>query len=334
MKSQPTIFSGIQPSGELHIGHYFGAIKNWVALQNEYRAIFCVVDEHAITVPQEPEKLRERTLDIAALYIACGINPEKSLVFIQSHNQDHTQLGWILNTITPLGELERMTQFKDKSHATSNKEQGTLAGLLNYPTLMAADILLYQTDAVPVGEDQKQHVELARTLARKFNARYGQTFKEPKELIQKSGARIMALDDPTKKMSKSSPNAASFIGLLDTPEEIRRKIKIAVTDSGTEVRFSPTEKPAITNLMTIYHLVSGMHIKEIEKKFAGKGYGDFKKELGDILVEHLLPIKQKYYELKRDKQQMLQMLADGAKEAKEISGKTLADAKQKIGFLI
>lgn len=334
MANQPTIFSGIQPSGDLHIGHYFGAIKNWVTLQNDYRAIFCVVDEHAITVPQEPKKLRERTLDTAMLYIACGINPEKSLVFVQSHNQDHTQLGWILNTLTPLGELERMTQFKDKSHATSDKGQGTLAGLLNYPTLMAADILIYQTDAVPVGEDQKQHVELARTLARKFNSRYGQTFQEPKEFIQKSGARIMALDDPTKKMSKSSPNATSFIGLLDAPEEIRHKIKNAVTDSSTEVRFSPTEKPAITNLITMYHLASGMHIKEIEKKFAGKGYGDFKKDLGEVLVEHLLPIKQKYYELKRDKQQMLQILAQGAEESKKISGKTLADVKQKIGFLV
>lgn len=333
MPNQPTIFSGIQPSGELHIGHYFGAIKNWAALQNEYRAIFCVVDEHAITVPQEPKKLRERTLDVAALYIACGIDPEKSLIFIQSHNQDHTQLGWILNTLTPLGELERMTQFKDKSRETGDKKQGTLAGLLNYPTLMAADILLYQTDIVPVGEDQKQHIELARTLARKFNSTYGPTFKEPKELIQKSGARIMALDDPTKKMSKSSPNTANYIGLLDSPEEIRRKIKIAVTDSGAEVRFSPTEKPAITNLITMYHLASGLTIKEIEKKFAGKGYGDFKKELGDVLVKHLLLIKQKYYELKRDKKQILEMLAKGAMVAKEISGRTLADVKQKIGFL-
>lgn len=326
-----TIFSGIQPSGDLHIGHYFGAIKNWTALQNEYRAIFCVVDEHAITVPQDPEKLRERTLDVAALYIACGINPEQSIIFIQSHNPDHTQLGWILNTMTPLGELERMTQFKDKSEKIT--KEGIPAGLLNYPTLMASDILLYQTDLVPVGEDQKQHVELTRTLARKFNARFGPTFKEPKELIQKSGARIMALDDPTKKMSKSSPNAASFIGLLDSPDEIRRKIKIAVTDSDAEIRYDPTKKNAIANLMTMYHLVSGLSIKEIEKKFSGKGYGDFKKELSDVLTEHLLPIKKKYYKLRRDSQYMTQILAKGAKDAKEISGKTLADVKQKIGFL-
>lgn len=331
MPNQPTIFSSIQPSGELHIGHYFGAIKNWVALQNEYRAIFSVVDEHAITVPQEPEKLRARTLDIAALYIACGIDPEKSLIFVQSHNPDHTQLGWILNTMTPLGELYRMTQFKDKSG--ENQKESVSAGLLNYPTLMAADILLYQTDIVPVGEDQKQHIELARTLARKFNARFGQTFKEPKELIQKSGARIMALNDPTKKMSKSSPNTASYIGILDTPEEIKKKIKIAVTDSDTEVRFDPTQKPAVANLMVIYRLASDLSIKEIEKKFAGKGYGDFKRELGVVLTEHLLPIKKKYYEIRRDEKQMREMLARGAGAAKEISGKTLADVKQKIGFL-
>jgi tryptophanyl-tRNA synthetase len=331
MASQQTIFSGIQPSGDLHIGHYFGALKNWVALQNDYRAIFCIVDEHAITVAQEPEKLRERTLDTAILYIACGVNPEKSTIFIQSHNSDHTQLGWILNTITPLGELERMTQFKDKSEKIT--KEGISAGLLNYPTLMAADILLYQTDAVPVGEDQKQHIELTRTIARKFNARFGETFKEPKELIQKSGSRIMALDDPTKKMSKSSSNAASCINLLDTPEEIKRKTKIAVTDSGAEIRFDPTKKQAISNLLTIYHLASGISIKEIEKKFAGKGYGDFKAELGDVLVEHLLPIKKKYYELKRDERQMTQMLAKGAKNAQALSSKTLAEVKQKIGFL-
>ncbi|MDO8600736.1 MAG: tryptophan--tRNA ligase [bacterium] len=365
MKSQKTIFSGIQPSGELHIGHYFGAIKNWVTLQNEYRAIFCVVDEHAITVPQEPEKLRERTLDTAILYIACGIDPKKSTIFVQSHNPDHTQLGWILNTITPLGELERMTQFKDKAikpalSAISGKvisgvmspeemrgnltehtekvvreeiRKNIYAGLLNYPTLMAADILLYQTDAVPVGEDQKQHVELTRTLARKFNTRFGPTFKEPKELIQKSGARIMALDDPTKKMSKSSPNKDSYIGLLDTPDDIKRKIKIAVTDSGKEVHFDPEKKPAIANLISLYHLVSGLNIKEIEKKFNGKGYGDFKKELGDALAEHLTPIKKKYYELKRDKKLMEQILTKGTKDAKAISSKTLSDVKQKIGFL-
>lgn len=330
-EKQQTIFSGIQPSGDLHIGHYFGAIKNWVALQNEYRAIFCIVDEHAITVPQEPEKLRERTLDIAMWYLAAGIDPKRSIVFVQSHNQDHTQLGWMLNTITPLGELERMTQFKDKS--VKMKKAGIPAGLLNYPTLMAADILLYQTDAVPVGEDQKQHVELARTLARKFNGRFGTTFKEPKEMIQKSGARIMSLQDPAKKMSKSDENKNSVIGLLDSPDDIRQKIKIAVTDSGTEIIFSPEKKPAIANLLTIYSLFSDMPIKEIEKKYKDKGYGEFKKDLGDIAVAHLEPLQKKYRALKKNPEKIQSILREGAVSAKQISSKTLTEVKQKIGFL-
>lgn len=331
MESQETVFSGIQPSGELHIGHYFGAMKQWVALQNEYRAIFCIVDEHAITVPQDPENLRERTLDIAISYLSAGIDPERSIVFVQSHNQDHTELGWILNTITPLGELERMTQFKDKS--AKMKKAGIPAGLLNYPTLMAADILLYQTDAVPVGEDQKQHVELARTLARKFNSRFGKTFKEPKELIQKSGSRIMSLQDPSKKMSKSDENKNSYLGLLDSPDDIRGKIKIAVTDSGKEIVFDHEKKPAIANLLTIYSLFSDMPIKEIEKKYKGKGYGEFKKDLGDVAVLHLEPFQKKYRALKKNPEQVVAIVREGAKSAKQISSKTLADVKQKIGFL-
>ncbi|MBU6414968.1 tryptophan--tRNA ligase [Patescibacteria group bacterium] len=331
MKSQQTIFSGIQPSGDLHIGHYFGAMKNWVALQNQYRSIFCIVDEHAITVPQDPEKLRERTLDIAMWYLAAGIDPKRSIIFVQSHNSDHTELSWILNTITPFGELERMTQFKDKS--SKMKKAGIPAGLLNYPTLMAADILLYQTDAVPVGEDQKQHVELARTLARKFNSRFGVTFKEPKELIQKFGSRIMSLQDPTKKMSKSDENKNSYIGLLDAPDDIRGKIKIAVTDSGKEIIFNQEKKPAIANLLTIFSLFSGLQIKDIEKKYKRKGYGEFKKDLGNIAVAHLEPLQQKYRALKKNPEQVKEILREGVKSAKQISSKTLADAKQKIGFL-
>ncbi len=325
------MFSGIQPSGDLHIGHYFGAIKNWVELQNKYQSIFCIVDEHAITIPQDPEKLRERTLDIVMLYLSAGIDPKKSIIFVQSHNQDHAELGWILNTLTPLGELYRMTQFKDKSKKMT--KAGILAGLLNYPTLMAADILLYQTVLVPVGEDQKQHVELTRTIARKFNTRFGETFKEPKEFIRKEGARIMSLQDPTKKMSKSDENKNSFIALLDSPNEIRQKIKIAVTDSGKEIVYEPKEKPAIANLLTTYSLFSGMTFKDIEKKFKGKGYGDFKKDLAELAVEKLAPLQKKYHAFKKDPEQIMEILHDGAQSAKQISSKTLSEVKQKIGFL-
>ncbi len=331
MISQQTIFSGIKPSGELHIGHYFGAIKNWVELQSQYRSIFCIVNEHAITIPQDPEKLRERTLDIAMLYLAAGIDPEKTIIFVQSHNQDHAELGWILNTLTPLGELYRMTQFKDKSEKM--KKAGIPAGLLNYPTLMAADILLYQTNLVPVGEDQKQHVELTRTLARKFNNRYGETFKEPKEFIHKESARIMSLQEPNKKMSKSDENKNSYIALLDSPEAIRQKIKTAVTDSNKEVIFDPKKKPAISNLLTIYSLFSGLSPKEVEKKYKGKGYGEFKKDLGDIAVLHLVPFQEKYHAFKKNPENVMAILHEGAKSAKKISSQTFADVKQKIGFL-
>lgn len=331
IQKKETIFSGVTPSGDLHIGHYFGAIKNWVALQNKYQSIFCIVDEHAITVPQEPEKLRERTLDIAMLYLSVGIDPKKAIIFVQSHNQDHTELGWILNTITPLGELYRMTQFKDKSQKMT--KTGIPAGLLNYPTLMASDILLYQTDLVPVGEDQKQHVELTHTIARKFNTRFGETFKEPKEFIRKEGARIMSLQDPTKKMSKSDENKNNYIALLDSPDEIRKKIKIAVTDSGKEIVYEPKEKPAIANLITIYSLFSGLAMKEIEKKYKNTGYGEFKKDLGELVVEKLAPLQKKYHAFKKNPEQIMKILHEGAKSAKQISSKTLTEVKQKIGFL-
>ena len=263
------IFSGVQPSGNLHIGNYLGAIKQFIKLQADADAIFCVVDLHAITVPQDPKILREKTLETAMLYLACGIDPEKSIIFIQSHVPAHTELSWILNTITPLGELERMTQYKEKSQNTKTKSQttGIMAGLLNYPTLMAADILLYQTDAVPVGEDQKQHVELTRSIAERFNNRFGQTFKTPKEILNNS-ARIMGLDDPTKKMSKSAESKNKYVAILEDPDEIRRKFKIAVTDSENKLGFDPSNRPAISNLLNIYSAFSDIPMNKVIQQYA------------------------------------------------------------------
>lgn len=327
---KPRILSGIQPSGNLHIGNYLGAIKQWLELQDEYEAFFCVVDEHAITVPQDPKELRENTLNLAMIYLAASIDPEKSTIFIQSHVPAHAELGWILNTMTPLGELERMTQFKDKQE----KQKEVYAGLFNYPTLMAADILLYQTDAVPVGDDQSQHVELTRSLAKRFNNRFGDTFKVPELLIQKETGRIRGLDDPTKKMSKSAVNANNYIALLDSPDEIRRKIKVAVTDSGKEVRYDETEKPAVSNLMRIYSSFGDMSLQQIEERYQGKSYADFKNDLGELLVEKLAPLQNRYHELAQDKKQVLNVLRTGADRANEIANRTLRDVQQKIGFLL
>jgi len=367
------LFSGIQPSGVLHIGNYLGAIKQWVELQDSHEAFFCVVDEHAITVPQEPEELRRNTLNTAMVYLAAGIDPEKSTIFVQSHVPAHAELGWILNTITPLGDLERMTQFKDKTrcprcnHSRKEHEKGELAmldqfkgkptpiyncgvpncgcvvpfgfeeidaGLLNYPVLMAADILLYQTDVVPVGEDQQQHIELARSLAKRFNNRLGETFRIPEGFIPKETARIMGLDNPTKKMSKSAASANNYIALLDEPDEIRRKIKIAVTDSGKEVTYDEEKKPAISNLMRIFGAFSGTSHQEIKDAYAGKSYADFKNDLAELLVEKLAPLQKKYHELARDKKQILGILDEGAERANNIAQKTLHEAQQKIGFLL
>lgn len=329
MKRQ-VVFSGIQPSGNLHIGNYLGAIKQFVALQNSCEAIFCIVDYHAITVPQNSEEFGKNILDVAKIYLASGIDPEKSIIFIQSHVPAHAELGWILNTVTPLGELYRMTQFKDK---TENKKQkdGVLAGLLNYPTLMAADILLYNTTHVPIGEDQKQHVEFTRMIAKKFNNRFGEFFVVPQALSQKETMRIMGLDNPEKKMSKSAASPNNYIALLDSPDEIRRKIKIAVTDSGKEIRYDKKEKPALSNLIDIYGAFFAMSHAEIENKFKNSGYAEFKKELGELLVEKLTPILKKYAELKDNK--VLEILKDGAKRAEKIASKTLADVKEKMGFI-
>ena len=325
------IFSGTAPSGNIHIGNYLGAIKQWVEMQNtgEYQNIFCVVDEHAITVPQDPAKLRSKILEVFTLYLALGIDPEKSIIFVQSSVSEHAELNWILSTITPVGELERMTQFKDKSQ----KQKNVLAGLLNYPTLMAADILLYHTNIVPVGEDQLQHIELTRTIARKFNSTFGETFAIPEPFINKEGKRIMGLDDPSKKMSKSAENTKNYIALLDSPETIREKIKAAVTDSASEIKYDMKNKPAVSNLLTIYSLFSGKAIAELEKEYEGKNYSVFKKDLAEVIIEGLSPIQKKYKELSANPDYLKKVLRDGAEKAKNIASQTMAEVRSKIGFL-
>lgn len=323
-----TIFSGIQPSGNLHIGNYVGAIAQWVKLQEETDAFFCIVDLHAITVPQDPKALREKVLDTAALYLACGINPKKSHIFVQSENPDHPYLAWLLNCITPLGQLARMTQFKDKS---LKQKEGTTAGLFDYPVLMAADILLYQTDEVPVGEDQKQHVELTRDLAEKFNRDFGQVFKIPKPLIQKETARIMSLQDPRAKMSKSDNDPLGTINLLDSEEQVREKIKKAVTDSGSEVKYGD-DKPAISNLLTIYSVFSGESPVETEASFKEKTYVDFKEELTKVVNKELKEIRENYKKIRNDEKALREILDEGAEYARSKSSQTVKEVKEKMGL--
>lgn len=333
--NKPIAVSGIQASGKLHIGNYIGAIKQFVELQDAYKMYAFVADLHAITVPQQPKELRKNIIDAAALYIACGLDPKNAVIFVQSHVAEHAELGWILNTLTPLGELERMTQFKDKGQGIIGRQ--VLAGLLNYPTLMAADILLYKPDIVPVGEEQLQHLELTRTLARKFNARFSDTFKEPRAYLKKGGARIMGLDDPNKKMSKSAPSPNNFIELLDTEAEIRRKIQIAVTDSGKEVKYNPEEKPAISNLLTIFSLMGGKEIKTLEKEYKSKSYSEFKKDLANLLVDKLLPIQIAYKKIMNPpaggEKKLMKVLEDGAKSARAVAQETMKEVRQKIGLL-
>ncbi len=324
------IFSGIKPSGELHIGHYLGAMRQWKELQQDNDAIFCIVDMHAITVPQEPEVLRKQIFDTAALYLASGIDPQKSIIFQQSDVPAHTELQWILNTLSPLGELERMTQFKDKKE----NAKGVYAGLLNYPTLMAADILLYGTEEVPVGDDQVQHIEFTRMIAEKFNNRFGETFTLPKPKLAKEGTRIMSLQDPSKKMSKSDPDQDSYINLLDDGATIMKKMKKAVTDSDKEVRFDPKNKPAISNLMTIYSAFSGKSYKEIEKAYEGKSYSEFKEMLAEILTHSLMPIQEHYKALAANPDEVKAVLVEGKERAAAIANQTLAAVYQKIGFTI
>jgi len=324
------VLSGIKPSGELTLGNYIGALKRFVADQDADDCFFCVVDLHAITVPQDPAELRRRSLDIAALYMAVGLDPEKSTLFIQSHVPEHSELSWILSCITGFGELRRMTQFKDKS-AKGGEGQAT-AGLFTYPVLMAADILIYRADRVPVGDDQKQHLELTRDLAQRFNARFGETFVVPEPAIPKHGARVMDLQDPAAKMSKSEESPNGTIGLLDPPEAVRKKIKSAVTDSGREI-VAHKDKPAITNLLEVYSAVDGRSIGELESDYDGKGYGDFKADLAEAVVAFLDPIQKRYAEIAGDAGALQRVLESGARKAQAVASGTLAAVKDAVGFV-
>ena len=322
------IFSGIQPSGELTLGSYMGAIRNWNALQAEYDCVYCIVDLHAITVRQDPAQLRRRCLTQLAQYVACGLDPEKCILFIQSHVPEHAELSWILGCYTQFGELSRMTQFKQKSQQHADN---ITAGLFTYPVLMAADILLYQADAVPVGADQKQHVELCRDIAQRFNGVYGDTFTIPEPLIPAVGARIMSLSAPENKMSKSDPDGC--VNLLDRPEDIRRKFKRAVTDSETAVRYDPENKPGVSNLLTIYSAASGKTIAEAEAEFDGQGYGAFKTAVGDAVVELFRPIREESEKLLSDKAYLETLYRQGAERARAVAGRTLRKVHRKLGFL-
>jgi tryptophanyl-tRNA synthetase len=321
-----TVFSGVQPSGNLHIGNYIGALRQWVRIQEESDAIFCIVDLHAITVPQDPKILKEKVFDIAALYLACGIDPQKAHIFIQSENSDHTELAWILNTITPFGQLERMTQFKEKSE----KHEANV-GLFDYPVLMAADILLYQTDEVPVGEDQKQHLELTRDLAEKFNKKYGEAFKLPNPVISKETARIMSLQNPASKMSKSDKDPLGTINLLDSEEQIKEKIKKAVTDSGSSITKNPSA--AIVNLLIIYSVFKNQAFEKSLVGLEGKSYGEFKTILADLLVSELFKIQKKYKEIRSDEKLLRQILNEGREYVKIKSSQTLQSVKEKMGIV-
>lgn len=323
------IFSGIRPTGDLHIGNYLGAIKQWLELQEKNECIFCVVDLHAITTPYKENELQKNILETATTYLVAGLDPEKSIIFVQSQIKEHSELAWLLSTITPLGELQRMTQFKEKSKKHSKYIN---AGLLNYPVLMASDILLYQTDMVPVGKDQKQHVELTRTIAGKFNKQFGNTFKIPRALLSKSGAKIMSLQNPKKKMSKTD-NPKGCIGLFDTPTEIQKKVITAVTDPGRKINYSPEKKPGISNLLTIYSLFSEKSIKEIEKKFKGKGYAEFKKSLAKFLINSLEPFRQKRKELLKREVYVKEILKQGKRKAQVIAQSTMQDVKKKMGLI-
>ena len=330
MDEKKTMFSGIQPSGDLHLGNYLGAIRNWVKLADEYNCYYCIVDEHSITVRQNPAELRRRSTAQLAQYIACGLDPKANTLFIQSHVHEHAELGWILNCYTMFGELSRMTQFKDKSAKNAENING---GLFTYPTLMAADILLYQAHYVPVGEDQKQHVELTRDIAVRFNNLYGETFVVPEPYIPKIGARIMSLSNPTSKMSKSDPQGCVF--LMDSPEEIARKFKRAVTDSDSEncVRYAPEEKPGVANLMSIYSTVTGKTFGEIEQEFEGMGYGVFKPAVGDAVIETLRPIREEAQRIITDKAYLQEIYTEGAQKASYAARKTLRKVSKKIGFV-
>ncbi|MFL6254474.1 MAG: tryptophan--tRNA ligase [Pyrinomonadaceae bacterium] len=320
------IFSGAQPTGNLHIGNYLGALRNWVALQHEYESFFCVVDLHAITIPQDPAGLAAKTREVARIYLAAGVDPNVSTIFIQSDVKEHAELAWVLNCVVRISELERMTQFKDKA---KKQRENVLAGLLTYPALMAADILLYQTDLVPVGKDQQQHLELTRDIAERFNRDYGETFRVPDAYIPKVGAKIMALDDPAKKMSKSDENVNGSIMLMDDADTIRRKFKRAVTDSGTDVRFDES-RPAVSNLLSVYQLLTGRTPDEIEAHFAGKGYAQLKGDLAEATIEFLRPFQERVSAI--GDEELSRILRDGADKARRIAAETLRQVKERMGI--
>lgn len=333
INDKKVIFSGIQPSSDsITLGNYLGALKNWVTLQDEYNCIFSVVDMHAITVRQEAARLRKNTVSLLAQYLACGLDAEKNIMFIQSHVPYHAELSWILNCYTQMGELNRMTQFKDKSQ---KHPENINAGLFTYPVLMAADILLYQTDLVPVGVDQKQHLELSRDIAHRFNTIYGDVFAVPEPYIpdKSAGAKIMSLQNPTSKMSKSDPNPNGCIALLDSPDDIIRKVKRAVTDSEAEVCYREG-KDGVNNLLTIYSTVTGVSIDDAVNEFSGKGYGDFKLKVGEAVAEHLIPIQKKYDDYMKNKDYLESVYKNGAEIANSIARRTISKVKKKVGFVL
>ncbi len=321
------VFSGVQPTGNIHLGNYLGALRQFVELQEENECVYCIVDEHAITVPQDPKELKKHILDVAALYLAVGVDPKKSIVFVQSQVSGHAELGWILNCCANTGELFRMTQFKAKSAG----KESVGAGLLTYPVLMAADILLYDTDIVPVGNDQKQHIELTRDLAIRVNSKYGETFVVPDGRFLKSGARVMSLDDPTSKMSKSAPNEHSRISLLDEPGKIKKSIMKATTDSEGIIKFDIDNKPGVSNLLSIYNALSGKSIEELEKFYEGQGYGNLKKDLVEVVTEAMAPIQERYKDI-RESSELIDILNDGAERANAIAEKTMKRVRERFGL--
>jgi tryptophanyl-tRNA synthetase len=332
MISKKRVLSGIQPSGNLTIGNYLGALRQWVAEQDEYECFFCVVDLHALTLPQDPVQLRAKTREVAALYLASGLDPHKVTIFVQSHIPAHSELAWILMCLTPLGWLNRMTQFKDKSAKQNQESIG--AGLLNYPVLMAADILLYQAHTVPVGDDQRQHLELTRDVSQRFNHLYGETFVVPEAMIPKEGARIMGLDDPTAKMSKSESSDYHAVYLLDAPNRVKKSIMRAVTDSFSEIRFSDeSERAGVQNLLTIYQSLTNDSPEKIEAHFEGKGYGDLKKAVAEQVNERLMPLQARYNQLINEEGYLDTILAQGAEKANQVAEQTLASVKDKVGLL-
>ena len=330
MDEKKTIFSGVQPSGELTLGNYLGALKNWVKLQDEYNCIYSIVDMHAITVRQDPKELRRRSIDLLKIYMAVGIDPEKSLLFLQSHVPQHAELTWVLSCNTQMGELSRMTQFKEKSKSHADDVN---AGLFTYPVLMAADILLYQADLVPVGHDQLQHIEITRDIANRSNFHYGETFTIPEPFVPKAGARVMSLQTPENKMSKSDPNPNGYIRLLDDRDTVIRKFKRAVTDSESEIRYDKENKKGVSNLLDIYSAVTGKTIAEAETEFAGKGYGDFKLAVGEAVADVLAPVQKRFEELGADKAYVESVYKKGAEMAERIANRTMRKVHKKVGFI-